>query len=183
MKKIYLDIDGVLANFIQGIAKLFERDYEELISSWIEGSHKIEDMLKVSRGTFYRKLDGAGEQFWANLELFPHSMDLFKHCKRIAPTYLLTKPSNHPSSSSGKVEWINKHFGYGFNKYVLAPDKTVCSRPDVVLIDDYEFNIKSFKLDGGKTILFPSITNSRYKERHDCFQIVKNELKELLERA
>lgn len=176
---IFLDLDGVLADFIKGMANLFEKDYKYLTDNWKFASSKCEEVLGISREEFYDKIEEAGEAYWENLELFPHTMSLYNICKDIAPTYFLTKPIFHPSCVSGKLKWIYKHFGHGSQNYIFAIDKFLCARPGHILIDDLEKNVDKFREHGGSAILFPTITNIRYKERHNAFNIVIEELYEI----
>ncbi len=172
---IYLDLDGVICNMIGGVAKLFNRNYTELIRSWTPGVYQIENILGISRNEFYSALEG-NEDFWSNLEPFPYMMDLYEHCLKIAPTFLLTKPTLDPASLSGKLKWIHKHFGNNFDNYIMTRYKFHCAAKDRVLVDDYDKNIVEFREKNGNGILFPTITNNRFALKGNCLEVVKEEL-------
>lgn len=174
---IYLDNDGVLANLIKGIAQLFGLNYESLLASWPLGEDKIEKVLGISRSAFYSKLDGAGEDFWENLELYPHAMELYEYCQSIAPTFILTKATLDPGCLSGKVKWFHKVFGRGFQKYIITAHKEHCAQKNRILVDDLESNIEKFTNNGGYGIIFPLVSNKRHSLRDKGFEIIKEELK------
>ena len=151
--QIFLDVDGVLVDFVAGAAKVVGFDPA------VVDHYDFYAAVGHTSDSFWRKIDAAGADFWADLESFPWATELHNVCKAVAPTTLLSAPSADPSSAHGKKLWINKEFGPCFKQYLLGVDKTACAAPNKVLIDDSEHNINAFREAGGKAILFPQAWN------------------------
>ena len=153
MKRICLDIDGVLADFVSHAGTLLGYD-TAVVTTW-----DYYPLIGKTEDEFWRAIDGAGSDFWANMPAFPWFHELVGLCERHAPTILLSSPSRCPSSTHGKLRWIQSQFGSGFRKYLLGPAKEFCAAPGVVLIDDSDANCEKFEKHDGEAILFPQPWN------------------------
>jgi 5'(3')-deoxyribonucleotidase len=165
-KVIFLDVDEVLANWIGALLKLLGRDPSEVHARWDALSPRPWDVVEVlnvdgnlSNSAMWRGIDNAGARFWHDVEPFPWCHELLALCRSVAPTYLLTTPSLHPSSLAGKLAWMQQHFGRDFRDYLVGPAKHACARPDALLIDDSPKNCRAFIEHGGHAILFPGVGN------------------------
>jgi len=162
--KILLDIDGVLADFNGGVARLFGLTPEELLSRIKPGEWSLEGPLGVTTKEFWKKIGEAGEDFWDNLEPYPWALDLYEVALRFGDVCLLSSPSQDPSSWAGRVRWIQKHFGKKgyFENFLLGNPKGFCASPNSILIDDKNANVRDFVDAHGHAILFPQIWNDNY---------------------
>ena len=147
--KICLDVDGVLVDFVAGAGKLLGYD-PAVVNTW-----HYYTLIGMTEGEFWKAIDAAGSDFWADLPAYPWAQDLVKQCKATAPTILLTSPSQCPSSMHGKLRWMQAQFGRQFRDYLVGPKKEFCATPDTLLIDDSDSNCKKFQAAGGRAILFP----------------------------
>lgn len=179
---IFLDQDNVLVNFVLGASKLFNEDYRNLITRWTPGNYNMEDVIGVSRQEFLKTLENAGEKFWEELPAYPHAVDFYKYCSKLAPTYILTAPTDDPRCLSGKVKWFYRVFGEGFDAYIMTRHKEMCARSTHILIDDLASNVSKFKEHGGQAILWPTHFNIRHKESSNALDVVKHELDNLAKR-
>lgn len=177
--KIFLDLDGVLVDFIQGAASLFGTDSDSLLRKWPPGVYEMEEALGISRTKFFATLEAAGEEFWVNLPPFPYARDFYDHCTNIAPTYILTAPTRDPKSLSGKMRWLQNWFGQGFRDYVITDKKEMCARDTHVLIDDRVSNVDKFREHGGQAIMWPARQNPRWAEAWRALELVTEELEEV----
>jgi FMN phosphatase YigB (HAD superfamily) len=74
---------------------------------------------------------------------------------------LLTSPTKDPESLAGKLEWIHMNLpSFMHRQYLVGPRKHFCARPDSLLIDDSDENVKKFREHGGHAILVPRPWNS-----------------------
>jgi 5'(3')-deoxyribonucleotidase len=146
---ICLDVDGVLADFVGGTARLLGFD-PTLVTMW-----DYYPQVGQTEESFWRAVDAAGADFWANLEPYPWERELFDACNQMGNTILLTTPSTSPTSPEGKLRWIQEQYGKDFRKYLIGPAKEFCANPNTVLIDDSESNCAKFRSYGGHAILFP----------------------------
>lgn len=172
--RIFLDLDGVLVDFIRGAAELFKKDYDQLISRWPPGMYDMEVVLGISKTKFFSTIENVGEDFWATLPPFPYAKSFYEHCEGIAPVCILTRPTYAPSCLSGKVRWMRRHFGN--IDYIIGKRKELCARDTHVLIDDHTVNVSKFQEHGGRAILWPAINNPRHAESDRAVEIVKEEL-------
>ena len=177
---IFVDWDGVFADFCKAGYALFDREYNEETFPEVKD---ITDALGVSKREFWNKVDAAGVSFWAYLEKYNWSDKLIllvqEYCnKNNVEWRILSAPSLNSSCAAGKVESFQHYFGYHFRKYILCPaaDKPLlCSSPNDVLIDDRESTIKSWRERGGLGILFPQPWNSN-RDIKNRVEYVKQEL-------
>lgn len=175
IKQICLDIDGVLADFVGGSAKLLGFD-PKLVTTW----HYYEQ-VGTTEAKFWEAIDNAGLDFWRELKKYYWADHLWLACCGRAQTILLTSPSNHHSSVSGKLLWMQSEFGLGFRDYLMGSPKDVCARPGTVLIDDSDDNCEKFLKAGGVAILFPRPWNKLRGLADDPMPYVLQQLVKLAE--
>ena len=177
--KIFLDMDGVLANFVKGALEAHSLDVGMFLEKW--GSYKgifdICKVIKMSSTTFWEGIDSCSG-FWENLEAHEWTENLMDLCSIYGDVFICTTPSLHSNSCAGKIRWLQKHFGYGFRKYILTEYKSLLAGSNRVLIDDRDKNISSFHDAGGNGIVFPQIWNSRH-DVADKMEYVKERLEDL----
>jgi 5'(3')-deoxyribonucleotidase len=138
--EIYVDMDGVLADFFGDWAKLMGVDSFRDIKDVEAGLQKIKDT----------------ENFWLKLPLTDNAKGLLGLIKKVKGEYkILSSPlPGDPNSEPHKHEWIKKHLGFfppadviithDKAKYATQSDGT----PNI-LIDDYGVNIGKWEAAGG----------------------------------
>ena len=167
IRQILLDLDGVLADWVSAVIRLFGRHPADVISSWPHGVYDLAEVLGVSEAEMWRRVHAGGAGFWATLEIYPWAHDLLDTCRKHARTTILPSPSRDPSSLAGKVQWLDRHFGCGdhFRDYLVGPDKAAAAHRGALLIDDRDSMCKTFREHGGRTIVFPQPWNSTWHPR------------------
>lgn len=161
----YLDVDGVLADFVGGVCKLYQTTFDELRMNWKPGSYAIEKALGVSLDEMWGKIHYKGAGFWESLEVMPYAYRMVEQaCEAWGPenVVFVTSPSTDPFSSVGKIRWIHKHFPQFERRFCITPVKWLFAHPEATLIDDYDHNINEFCQRGGLTKLVPRYWNSLY---------------------
>ena len=141
--EIYVDMDGVLADFFGEWAKLMQVDH----FSQINKKHDIDDALQKIRDT---------EEFWLNLPMLPQARQLLTLIKKVKGSYnICSSPlADDPKSEPHKKEWIKKNLSFfpPKNIYIThnkpAYAKNVDGTPNI-LIDDYGVNINAWEDAGG----------------------------------
>lgn len=177
---ICLDIDGVMANWHKPCAELFGLTEDELMRRWPPMEFDIEHALGVTSEELWRRVDGGGAAYWADLEETPWARRLYDYCKSVAPTIFLTTPSHHPPSLAGKVEWMKRFTGNDkFRDYLIGQKKFMCAKPGTVLVDDADKNIDKFVAAGGHGITFPRIWNCMYAHDGDPCDFVISQIEAL----
>lgn len=180
--RIFLDLDGVLVNYIPAIAAFFGVPVTELYSKWPPGVYEICHALGKDKNVWAEVWD-APETIWSEMSEFPWARALFNKCNETAETFILTSPINSGTCVSGKVKWIHAFAGREYRKYILTHFKHNCARWDHVLIDDREDNIRLWEEEGGEGILFPSHGNRLYPMRDDPMGYLLPELSRVVDKV
>ena len=121
--RLFLDADGVLADFDQAARRLLGLKPKEFIA-------------KHGRGTFWKRLANA-KNFYGTLPEMPDARLLFEAVKHLEPTILTGLPLGRWAAPQ-KVEWAAEHFPGVPIITCMAADKHKHMRPGDVLVDDRE---------------------------------------------
>lgn len=160
---ILLDMDGVLCNFVKKASETLGHDYDHIIRHWPPGEYSITNVIGITEDFLWKSIASYGSKWWEEIEEFPWSRWLWQECQNIGETFILTQPTNNPSSLSGKLTWMKNFTGdQRFRRYMIGPQKQLCANSDNFLIDDSEKNVSKF---GKNAILFPMIHNMLYHVR------------------
>lgn len=166
LKCIYLDMDGVIVDFVGAALALYgvSSSAQTKITSWdgipVLLTHALQQ--QVTDQMFWARIDNAGARFWAKLEWTPWGKKVFDLCCQFAPVVLMSTPTRHPSSAAGKLEWINANMDHGWTRrFALTPCKHHMAHPGAILIDDYDQNCSMFEEHGGRAFLFPAPWNEK----------------------
>jgi len=161
---IYLDMDGVMTEWIEVCCQLFGEDYEGVMARWTKGQFDLRKVLGLTSKEFWGIIDQRGSDYWAKLPRTPWARRLWDGCNSLAPTYFLTAPSWEPASLAGKLEWMQEFVGAkSFRDYIITEKKYLLAKPEAVLVDDNDEVVQKFVQAGGRGVVFPRIWNSRHE--------------------
>ena len=139
--EIYVDMDGVLADFFGEWKRLVGKDWREL------GKDEIEPALKKIRDE---------KDFWLNIPFTSNAKNLLGIIKQVKGDYkILSSPlANDPNSEPHKREWIKKNLDFfPPSEVIITKDKakyaTNSDGTPNILIDDYGVNISAWESAGG----------------------------------
>ena len=162
---IYLDIDGVSADFVEGVGKLFGYDggVQNLITS---GNWNFYEDLDIYKEDMWEAIKKAGVDFWANLPDTNCHRTLYNQLGRFGRVIYLSSPAcfrsryiENTDEITGKLIWLRKRRGNSFKGFVFTPDKSLLARYNTILIDDNPKEVEAFKRRGGEAILLPQVWN------------------------
>jgi 5'(3')-deoxyribonucleotidase len=120
-RQLYLDCDGVLADFDAGVRQLLGVGPQEYIDTH-------------GPGKFWKKL-ALTPDFYARLPLMPDARELFDAVRHLDPVILTGLPRGNWAAPQ-KVRWAAEHFPGTRILTVMAVDKrNHCTEGDV-LVDD-----------------------------------------------
>ena len=178
---VYLDMDGVITDFVSGFEQLaIRKGYKK--NSEIYKNWSIEGDWGITKSQFWHAIHGEGSTFWANLPKYPYSDSLVNIIKASGKElFILSTPSHKPSSWAGKVEWIRLHYPQLISKTILTEHKYLLAKPGTLLIDDKPENCKKFRENGGSSYMWSQPWNteedSPFLDNHEQIKLVQSFLK------
>ena len=174
-KIVYVDMDGVLCNFVKTACKYLGYDnYENFISP--------EKSMNISQKDFWGRLEDIQSEgkFWDSHEEFEWTRKLIDFLENEdCEWYILTSPSTNSNSASGKIQWLQKRFGKTFKQYIITKHKHLLAKSNTLLIDDTEEKCNNFEKAGGKIVLFPQNWNKN-NTIEDKFNYTKQKIEDFL---
>lgn len=152
---ILLDMDGVIANFVDSSLKVCNIPLtHDQVNRWdYYHGHMTEQ-------EFWRAIDCTPD-FWKDIKPYEWAEELLEMCRDIAPVYFCSSPAMHHVSASDKIWWLRTH---GFMKadeenYILTKHKHMLANRRRILIDDGTHQIDAFNAQGGIGLEFPQPWN------------------------
>lgn len=178
--KCYLDMDGVLVNFVKGACKAHRRQ-DPYIDPENHGMYDMAHLWGMSNTQFW---DPFTEEWWESLE---PTKEMETIVKRVVEKFglksvaVLSSPSSNEYAMPAKKRWLQKYVPDLAKRYSFSPAamKEFAASPNHVLIDDYDKNVAQFDLAGGNSILFPRPWNRRYKDAANPLKILDRDLKKV----
>jgi len=154
----FVDMDGVMTYWLKAACDVCGIDIHEkdLYSKLKDENMLLDKTGYIKEKDMWSKIDKAGTDFWANLEILPWAKKLIAEMKKLGDVYFLTSPGTCIPAPSGKMEWIEKHFPDLLEKLIICKDKEMCANKNTILIDDSEKKIEAFRDAGGHAFLWPN---------------------------
>jgi 5'(3')-deoxyribonucleotidase len=131
--RLFLDADGVLADFDLGARRLLGASPKQFIA-------------RHGRGAFWKRLAKAPD-FYARLPEMPDARQLFDAVKHLEPPILTGLPLGSWAAPQ-KVEWAAEHFPGVPIITCMARDKHKHMHPGDVLVDDREKHRAEYEAAG-----------------------------------
>ena len=164
VRRIYFDMDGVLADFDRGV-----REYCHMEAAPLNGKRSLrEDDLMWAE---IRKTD----HFYLNLQPMPGAVDLFnlvyrQYGPRCEILTGIPKPERGiPDAGPDKMEWVRKYLSPDVKVNIVLRKEKIryCTGRDCILIDDLEETIRDWNEAGGTGIIHrsPEETIQTLKEK------------------
>ena len=161
IKKIFFDLDGVLADFDYGVVAFAGFEIlDQSSQDYAREDLMLEHIRKVNR--FYYKLPpmpGA-------VDMFNSVYSKYGDCVEILSG--IPKPRRGiTGAADDKIEWAHKYLSADLKVNIVFKEekKNYCKGKDYILIDDLDANIHAWEKCGGTGILHtsPEITLSELK--------------------
>lgn len=140
--KVYVDLDGVLADFDRHYSKVVGKSREDWPCT--DGNDDLFwfPIIRTKR-------------FWLDIPLMKDAMELWEFVSKHHYVTILSSPGTHDTERATiqKRLWVANHLGENVNMVLKqAKQKHHYACPNSVLIDDWEKNIKNWQAAGGLTI-------------------------------
>jgi len=157
--KIYLDMDGVLADFFHEYAKLAGVEPNEF------GKHDYRSIPPAKEDPTLNKM--VGTDFFARLPMFPTAPSLVQLVLSYVKSYdICSSPlrGDHANSAKWKKVWIQKHLSPQPREVVITSTKEThavnADGSPNILIDDRGSNISKWIARGGIGIKYQADEDS-----------------------
>lgn len=161
---IYLDMDGVTADFQARACRLFARS--DLLLNWPVGKSS-DEAFGVSRARFWEVADRKAPKFFAELHEMPWFDELHAGLSKLGEVVFCSRPTWNHEHLAQKLEWLQLRFGRDFSSYSFLQNKSLLAKPGTLLVDDEPDNVASFVRAGGRGLLFPQPWNGSQLGAYD----------------
>ena len=147
---IFCDLDGVLADFEQGVKNKFNKSVDEIKPSLMWG------------------VINKSNSFFESLPWMPRGKELWDRIKHHNPIILTGVPNGCATGAEQKRNWCAVNLGQHIKVITCASkDKPIYCLPQSILIDDRIDNLNAWIEKGGKFILYDEEFVDRIVERID----------------
>jgi 5'(3')-deoxyribonucleotidase len=156
MKKIALDMDDVIADYVGKAVKTYEAEFDTKVDRTKMHGKKVwqiipDDHAKVVRQFPYRP------GFFRDLEIKPGARETIEKLQQKYEVFIVTAAMQFPTSFVDKYEWIKEHLPFfSWENMVYCGHKHVIDAD--YLVDDHEKNLNAFT--AGEPIIFTAPHNA-----------------------
>jgi len=169
--RIYIDIDGVLADFVTGT--MYSDEYKDLFDQAGVSEDEIHDfnfyhLAGVEFTDWETWLYQTETDFWCGLPAYDYANDLIDLVTKYDPAFKYLSHAVNDDAKVGKHSWVAKQFKNGSGNLICvnrAKDKAkFATCPDDVLVDDLPSNILQWQAAGGTGILWGQAWNENHSD-------------------
>jgi len=89
------------------------------------------------------------------MDVLPWGKRLYDALNNLGDVIFLTSPADSSPCWSGKVEWVQKHFGKDC-EIMIGKNKWRCSTPNSYLVDDSKHKVLDFRKGAGNAYIWPN---------------------------
>lgn len=180
IKTIFLDMDGVLADFVGGVCRAFDRNnpYPEETRDY--------SFWHAWPGIDFKHVNAICNQaFWHKLDWMYDGRDTLRAIVEtvgLEKVYLSTMPMPNLETPTGKMMWIHDNLPIYLDRTIISTrnvPKSFLAKPGALLIDDKDENIVEFIAAGGQGILVPRPWNREFKNSDISSKVVREHLEAL----
>lgn len=153
----YLDMDGVLVDFVGGALAIHNMNIPHADVRW-----NFWQQCTETEDEFWSPM---GSDFWASLSWTQEGKELLAGVKALfgLNVVILTAPCAVAGCAEGKLAWVERELPSFRRRIQIGAAKEMLAAPSKVLVDDSDANVDKFALAGGATVLVPRPWN-RLKE-------------------
>lgn len=137
--KVYLDMDGVLADFFSEAVKLADCEHKKWRDMEFRDIQRTLDRISKHE-----------KKFFARLKPFPGTKTFVQCVQNIAGGFsILSSPlSGYEGCAEEKTEWLSQHLHLDPKEIIITSNKNQYASGNI-LIDDYGYNIRRWEEHGG----------------------------------
>ena len=174
----FVDMDGVIADFVGGVCRAHNRSFPYDESSAL-GIWDIEKLWGMTAAEFWEPCNN-DPKFWDDLDRTPEAdliISLAISMYSLDNVAILTAPSMDLQCVPGKRRWMKRHFPMLEPHMIFAKHKKFLGGSDRLLIDDKSENIDEFVAAGGEAVIVPRAWNSAHHYRNNVMRFIDHQFK------
>lgn len=134
---VFCDLDGVLADFAQGVKNKFKKNIDEIKPNIMWG------------------VINKSETFFDTLPWMPKGKELWEQIRKYHPIILTGVPPGSSTASEQKIRWCQRELGPDIQVITCTTkEKPNYCLSNSILIDDRTDNLKAWNDKGGKFVLY-----------------------------
>jgi len=175
--KLYLDMDGVLSDFITGVCGWLgvRNPYQPPAVNGAINNWNTPPLVGIKEEDFFTPCWRT--EFWANLPRTREAGDIMELVADFKPIVLSSPSGDHDACREGKTSWLSKHFGeYGLD-LITERSKEKYAKGNV-LIDDNDDNCEKWIANGGRAFLVPRPWNCLHRSEYKIEVMLRRQLSE-----
>lgn len=171
MITVFMDLDGVIVNFQDGICEALKLPTPYLQEE-NHGKYDMAELFGLTQAQFNKPLK---YHFWLSLEKMPDAKPLMNLAKSLGKVYFLsaTCVGTH-GAYDGKRAWVKRHYPNYSLICTEAEAKQAMAHGAAYLFDDRESNVDEFTARGGRGILVPRPWNRLHAKGWDVPTMLQN---------
>lgn len=151
--KVYVDLDGVLADFSKAVREKIVPNFDENTTD-----KQVTRQLWAGIGAYQKR----GGRFWLELDPMPDAAQLWGYVSQFNHEILTAAGKEMFNATPQKHEWVARHINPSVKVNVVenSRDKAQFAQPGVILIDDKRKSIDPWVAAGGIGILHTSAAST-----------------------
>jgi len=147
--KIFVDLDGVLADWVKGV--------EKILPGYTEEKYLKTPKYQKKMWSAINKYSLEGGKIWGDLDLMPDAQQLWDYIKKHDVEILTATGDPKYGGEEQKREWVKRNFGnVPVNIVRMAKEKAQFAASNHILIDDMPKSINPWVEAKGIGILHTS---------------------------
>ncbi|MEK0324493.1 MAG: hypothetical protein QQN63_02220 [Nitrosopumilus sp.] len=166
--KLLLDLDGVCVDFVRGMCELHNRPNPYSDSKNL-GHYGLDEIWNMSKDEFFPS-DLNNADWWEKLNPMDDLggiLEIIKKFFRVDDICVLSfPPKNCPKAMEGKLAWCHTYLP-SVRYQLFGNTKNFCACQDTVLLDDDDYKIDVFRMNGGRAVTVPRPWNRFYDQAGD----------------
>lgn len=157
--KIFLDMDGVITDFVTPAmakceAAISEAEYPTEckwdVLSAINQVRTNKSMNPIGKKRFW---DSLNYDFWRRLKMYTGVLEFINKLESFGEVFIATSPTLSSDCVAAKYDWIIGNLPDFRRKLFICTMKEQLASPEAILIDDRDKNCIEFDKAGGRGIL------------------------------
>jgi hypothetical protein len=151
IRRVFFDIDGVLARFTCGALAVHGRP--EHSGQW--RTWDFPHTWGIGERAFYAPM---GREFWSSLGRWEDGFALLRYCETAIGAHriaLLTTPAPTEGCVDGKRDWVAAHLPEYLPRLILGWSKELLAHECALLVDDSDANVNRFRYCDGHAWTVP----------------------------